>query len=95
MGLSLASVYPMGLIWYTVLCPHDSDGLALIILFMMAGGVLGPGGESLMVSLVGIHVVPYVVAAFAALDVGAFSLALRFKPVPQGAAPAVLSSRPE
>src|ERR1035437_482017 len=33
-GLAFASVFPMGLIWYTVLCPHDSDGLALMILFM-------------------------------------------------------------
>jgi hypothetical protein len=37
LGLVIASVYPMGLIWYTVLCPHDSDGLALLIFFMMAG----------------------------------------------------------
>jgi hypothetical protein len=37
LGLVTASVYPMGLIWYTVLCPHDSDGLALLIIFMMAG----------------------------------------------------------
>jgi len=57
-GLVLASVYPMGLIWYTVLCPHDSNGLALIILFLMGGGIIGPAVESLMVATYGIHAVP-------------------------------------
>jgi fucose permease len=80
-GLVLASVYPMGLIWYTVLCPHDSDGLALIILFMMAGGIIGPGAESLMVATFGIHAVSLVIAAFAALDLAAFGYALRFRPL--------------
>jgi MFS transporter, FHS family, glucose/mannose:H+ symporter len=80
-GLVIASVYPMGLIWYTVLCPHDSDGLALMILFMMAGGVIGPGAESLMVSTFGIHVVPVVIAAFALVDIAIFASALRFKPI--------------
>jgi FHS family glucose/mannose:H+ symporter-like MFS transporter len=80
-GLVIASVYPMGLIWYTVLCPHDSDGLALMILFMMAGGVIGPGAESLMVSAFGIHVVPVVIAAFALVDIAVFASALRFKPL--------------
>jgi fucose permease len=81
MGLVIASVFPMGLIWYTVLCPNDSDGLALMILFMMAGGVIGPGVESLMVSVFSIHVVPLVIAAFALLDLAIFSSALRFKPL--------------
>ena len=84
MGLVLASVYPMGLVWYTVLCPHDGDGLAMIILFMMLGGVIGPGAESLMVSLFGIHAVPIVIASFAALNVAAFASALRFKPTSAG-----------
>jgi hypothetical protein len=81
LGLVLASVYPMGLIWYTVLCPHDSDGLALLILFMMFGGVFGPGVESLMVSAFGVHVVPLVIAAFAALDIAVFASAIRFRPL--------------
>jgi fucose permease len=80
-GLVLASVYPMGLIWYTILCPNDSDGLALIILFMMAGGIIGPGTESLMVAAFGIHAVSLVIAAFAALDILVFSYALRYKPL--------------
>ena len=58
LGLVLAAVFPMGLIWYTTLCPHDGDGLALMILFMMAGGVIGPGSESFLVSIFGTHVVP-------------------------------------
>jgi fucose permease len=85
-GLVFASVYPMGLIWYTLLCPHDSDGLALMILFMMIGGVIGPGAESLMVSLVGIHAVPLVIAAFSGLDLLVFASALRFRPLFERAA---------
>jgi len=79
LGVVLASVYPMGLIWYTVLCPRDGDGLALIILFMMAGGIIGPGAESLFVGAIGIHAVPVVIAVFAAFDLAAFASALRFR----------------
>jgi fucose permease len=79
-GLSIALVYPMALIWYATLCPHDDDGVALLILCMMAGGVIGPAVESLMVSSFGIHVVPVVLASFAALTLVAFASALRFSP---------------
>lgn len=79
LGLSFASVYPMGLIWYTRLCPHDRNGLALIILCMMAGGILGPGVESLMVSLAGVHVVPLVIAALVIADFATFWSARRFR----------------
>ena len=81
LGLVLAAVFPMGLIWYTTLCPHDSDGLALMILFMMAGGVIGPGSESFLVSIFGTHVVPVAIGGFALLDLGVFASALRFKPL--------------
>lgn len=78
LGLVLASVFPMGLVWYTVLVPHDNDGLALMILFMMAGGVVGPGLVSVVVSVVGVHAVPLVIAAFALADIAVFTSALRF-----------------
>ena len=77
-GLAIALVYPMAFIWYATLCPHDDDGVALLILCMMAGGVIGPAVESLMVSSFGIHVVPVVLACFAALTFTAFASALRF-----------------
>ena len=77
-GLSIALVYPLALVWYSALCPHDDDGVALLILCMMAGGVIGPAVESLMVSSFGIHVVPIVLASFAALTLGTFASALRF-----------------
>jgi hypothetical protein len=82
LGLAIASVYPMGLIWYTVLCPGDSDGLATLILCMMAGGIIGPAIESLAVSLLSIHAVPVVIAVLAALDLGVFASALRFDTAP-------------
>ncbi|MGH3733735.1 MAG: MFS transporter [Acidimicrobiales bacterium] len=78
LGLALASVYPMGIVWFTRLCPHDRNGLALIVFCMMAGGVLGPGAESLLVSLVGVHVVPVVIAVLITLDLGVFASARRF-----------------
>ena len=78
LGLIIASVYPMGLIWYTVLCPGDGDGLATLILCMMIGGIVGPATESLMVSLAGIHAVPLVIAAFALADLAAFASVRRF-----------------
>jgi MFS transporter, FHS family, glucose/mannose:H+ symporter len=79
-GLSIALVYPLALVWYSTLCPHDDDGVALLILCMMVGGVIGPAIQSLMVSAFGIHVVPIVLAGFAALTLATFSSALRFSP---------------
>lgn len=81
LGLIIASIFPMGLIWYTLLCPHDSDGLSLLIFFMMIGGVAGPGLVSLMVSHFGVHVVPFVLAVFAVMALGVFTSALRFRPL--------------
>jgi fucose permease len=78
LGVVLASVYPMGLIWYTLLCPDDGNGLALIILCMMSGGIFGPAAQSVMVAHFGIHAVPIVIASFAMLALAAFGSALRF-----------------
>jgi len=79
-GLSIALVYPLALVWYATLCPNDDDGVALLIFCMMAGGVLGPAVESVMVSTFGIRVVPIVLASFAALTLAIFASALRFSP---------------
>jgi fucose permease len=81
LGLILASVFPMGLMWYSTLCPNDSDGISWLILFMMVGGVGGPGALSIMVSIFGVHVVPLTIAAFAALDLAVFLSALRFRAI--------------
>ena len=81
LGLIIASIFPMGLIWYTTLCPHDSDGLSLLILFMMIGGVAGPGVISLLVSHFGIRVVPMTLAIIAFADLAVFFSALRFRPL--------------
>jgi fucose permease len=79
-GFAFALVYPMGLIWYTALIPHDGDGVALLILCMMAGGVIGPAIESVMVSSFGIRVVPIVLCGFTLACLAVFSSALRFSP---------------
>lgn len=81
LGLILASVFPMGLLWYTRLVPHDSDGITIILFAMMAGGVIGPGSVSLLVSHFGVHVIPFAFASFAAIDLAVFASILRFAPI--------------
>jgi MFS transporter, FHS family, glucose/mannose:H+ symporter len=81
LGLIIASVFPMGFIWYTKLCPHDSDGLSQLILFMLIGGVVGPGIISFLVSHFGVHVAPAALAIYAALSLAVFASALRFRPL--------------
>ncbi|MHB1088782.1 MAG: MFS transporter [Acidimicrobiales bacterium] len=78
LGLVIASVFAMGLLWYTTLVPDDNDGLSLMFLLMMLGGAAGPGLMSLLVSAFGIHVVPLVIASYAVLDLALFVSALRF-----------------
>lgn len=81
LGLVIASVFAMGLLWYTTLVPDDNDGLSLMFLLMMLGGAAGPGLMSLLVSAFGIHVVPLVIASYAVLDLALFASALRFSPL--------------
>ena len=78
-GLSLALVYPMGLIWFTDLHPGDGDGLVILILTMMAGGVLGPALTGLAVSFAGVGAVPVCIAGLAAADFSVFLVARRFR----------------
>jgi fucose permease len=87
LGLIISSIFPMGLIWYTKLLPHDSDGLSVLILVMMIGGAAGPGLVSLLVSHFGVRVVPFTLAGYAALDLATFFSALRFRPVIVSATP--------
>jgi FHS family glucose/mannose:H+ symporter-like MFS transporter len=89
-GLSIALVYPMGLIWYTRLAPGDGDGVALLILTMMIGGVIGPALTSALVSMEGVRVVPLCVCALALITLIAFLSARRFAAgvvAPRGARP--------
>jgi fucose permease len=84
LGLIVACIFPMGLMWYSMLCPHDNDGLSYLILFMMVGGVAGPAIISLLVSHFGVHVVPFTLASYAAIDLAIFVSALRFRPLVVG-----------
>ena len=85
-GLSLALVYPMGLIWFTNLNPGDGDGLVILILTMMAGGVIGPALTGAAVSVAGVRAVPVCIALLAAADLAVFLVARQFR-VPQGSEP--------
>jgi fucose permease len=85
-GLSLALVYPMGLIWFTNLNPGDGDGLVILILMMMAGGVIGPAITGVAVSLAGVRAVPVCLAILAAADFVAFVIARQFH-APPGSEP--------
>lgn len=80
-GFVIASIFPMGLMWYTTLCPNDSDGVSLMIFVMMAGGFLVPALVSVSVSHLGVRSIPFVLAAVLLGDLGCFLSALRFRPV--------------
>jgi MFS transporter, FHS family, glucose/mannose:H+ symporter len=79
LGMILASVFPMGLMWFSLVAPHDSDGMSLIILFNMAGGILGPGAVDLLVAHQGVRVVPFAIALLACIDLALFASVLRFR----------------
>ena len=85
-GLSLALVYPMGLIWFTNLNPGDGDGLVILILTMMAGGVIGPALTGVAVSVAGVRAVPVCIAVFAAADFAVFLTARQFRAPPESEA---------
>ncbi|HEV2428072.1 MAG TPA: MFS transporter, partial [Acidimicrobiales bacterium] len=95
-GVSLALVYPMGLIWFTGVNPGDGDGLAILVLVMMSGGVVGPALTSAAVSMAGVRAVPVCVAAFSAADLAVFLAARRFRApgaVDAAVAPPVINQR--
>ncbi|HSN01893.1 MAG TPA: MFS transporter [Acidimicrobiales bacterium] len=79
LGMILASVFPMGLMWFSLVAPHDSDGMSLLILFNMAGGILGPGAVDLLVAHQGVRVVPFAIAALACIDLVIFASLRRFR----------------
>lgn len=81
LGLLLATIFPMGLLWYSHLLPHDSDGISFIMFVMMIGGVGGPGMISLLVAHFGVGVIPYAFASLAAVTLAIFASARRFDPV--------------
>ena len=78
-GLSLALVYPMGLIWFTNLNPGDGGVLVILILTMMSGGVIGPALTGLAVSLAGVRAIPVCIAVFAGADFAVFLAARQFQ----------------
>jgi fucose permease len=77
-GVLIASTWVFGLLWYQQLVGHDPEGFNRIMLTAMLGGVAGPSLTSFVVSLVGVHAVPFMLALFAALDATLFFVALRF-----------------
>jgi MFS family permease len=81
LGFAIASVFPLGLHWFTELRPADVNGVGWLILVDMIGGAVGSGSENVGVALFGLRVVPFVAAGFAAMCLLVFSRALRF-PVP-------------
>lgn len=72
-GLALAAVFPMGLAWYTTRASNRD--VSSLLVGAMVGGMLGPSVESLAVSLFGIGVVPFVIAAFTAGTFTVFAIA--------------------
>lgn len=88
-GLCVASVFPLGLHWFTELAPGDHTGVALVILVDMLAGAVGSGAENLGVATWGPRCVPFVAAGFAVVCGGVFLRALRFEmPARDGSATA-------
>ncbi len=73
LGVALASVFPMGVVWYARLSPRDSDGVSMVMLFAMLGGVIGPGGVDVAVAHLGVRVVPVALTVLAILDLAVFA----------------------
>jgi fucose permease len=86
LGFAIASVFPLGLHWFTELRPGDVNGVGWLIVVDMVGGAVGSGSENVGVALLGLRVVPFVAAGFAVLCLYVFSRALRF-PVPVATPP--------
>ena len=94
LGVALASVFPMGVAWYARLSPRDSDGVSMVMLFAMLGGVIGPGGVDVAVAHLGVRVVPVALAVLAALDLVAFASLTRGSRRHSSGAPAATSDSP-
>ena len=77
-GFAVALVFPLGLHWFTELRPEDLNGVGLLLLVDMVGGVVGSGAASLCVAAFGLGAVPFVAAAFGALCLLAFVRARNF-----------------
>ena len=80
-GVAVAVVFPLGLHWFTELRPEDLNGVGLLLLVDMVGGVVGSGAASLGVAVFGLGAVPFVAAAFGVLCLASFLRARRF-PLP-------------
>jgi len=78
-GLVISSTFPMGLMWYSELVPHDSNGISAIILCMVVGTTLGPWMTGQFVAHFGVHAVPITIACEAVLLLGVLSTAFRFR----------------
>jgi len=79
-GFIISSTFTMGLVWYSELVPHDSNGISAIILCMVPGTTLGPWMTGQLVAHFGVHAVPVTIAAEALLLLVVASTALRFRP---------------
>ena len=79
LGIFLGSVFPMGIIWYTELSPHDADGIGSLMLATMVGGTLGPALVSASVSRISVQVVPALLALYGVTALALFWSARRFR----------------
>ncbi len=78
LGLFLGSVFPMGIIWYTELVPHDADGIGSLMLATMIGGTLGPALVSAGVGHSSVQVVPVFLGLYGVVALFVFASARRF-----------------
>lgn len=84
-GFVISSTFPMGLMWYSELVPHDSHGISIIILGMVGGNVVGPWMVGQLVAHNGIRAIPLALCAEAVLALSVVLYARRFQPAPSPA----------
>ena len=81
LGLAIANVYVFGIIWFQETVGTDNRGLSLIIVWTMAGGVLGPSATSFLVARGGLDTVPISIALLSAATLVVFLSSRRFPAV--------------
>lgn len=80
MGFFLAGIYVFGLLWYQSIVLEDDGGVAIILVWTMVGGAIGPALTSWAVSLSSVRVVPVMIGLMASANLGVFLSARRFTP---------------
>jgi MFS family permease len=76
-GLSIAPIFPTGIVWLSRLRPGDARATAWLYPAASIGGTLGPGAIGIVIAQFGVRWAPAVLAAVAVLMTASFAVARR------------------